>query len=124
MRAANGWRWRSAAKGTSGQWSSRRGEVVSGLTKLGTTDQTGTKILFKPDPQIFPNTTFAYDTIHKRLQDCAFLNAGVKVHIKDERTGQSDSFHYEDGLSEFVKYLNRTETPLTPEVIRISRGRS
>lgn len=96
-----------------------RGEVVSGLTKLGTTDQTGTKILFKPDPQIFPNTTFAYDTIHKRLQDCAFLNAGVRVHIKDERTGQSDTFHYEDGLREFVKYLNRTETPLTLEVIRI-----
>ncbi len=54
-----------------------RGEVVSELTKLGATDQTGTKITFKPDPQIFPNTTFSYDTIHKRLQDCAFLNAGV-----------------------------------------------
>ncbi|MFO1091813.1 MAG: DNA gyrase subunit B [Planctomycetaceae bacterium] len=96
-----------------------RGEVVSGLTKLGTTDQTGTKILFKPDPQIFPNTTFVYDTLHKRLQDCAFLNAGIKVYIKDERSGQSDAFHYEDGLREFVKHLNRTETPLTPEVIRI-----
>jgi len=96
-----------------------RGEVVSGLTKLGTTDQTGTKILFKPDPQIFPSTTFVYDTIHKRLQDCAFLNAGIRIFIKDERTGQSDAFFYEDGLREFVKFLNRTETPITPDVIRI-----
>ena len=96
-----------------------RGEVTSELTKLGTTDQTGTKILFKPDPQIFANTNFIYDTIHKRLQDCSFLNAGIRVFIKDERTQQSDTFHYEDGLREFVAYLNRTETPLTPEVIRI-----
>ena len=96
-----------------------RGEVASGLTKLGTTDQTGTKILFKPDPQIFPSTTFVYDTIHKRLQDCAFLNAGIRIFIKDERTGQSDGFFYEDGLREFVKFLNRTETPVTPDVIRI-----
>jgi len=96
-----------------------RGEMISGLTKLGTTDQSGTKILFKPDPQIFPSTVFVYDTIHKRLQDCAFLNAGVRVFIKDERSGQSDAFHYEDGLREFVKFLNRTETPITADVIRI-----
>lgn len=96
-----------------------RGDVVSELKKLGTTDQTGTKILFKPDPQIFANTTFVYDTIHKRLQDCSFLNAGIRVFIKDERTEQSDEFHYEDGLREFVKFLNRTENPITQEVIRI-----
>jgi DNA gyrase subunit B len=96
-----------------------RGLVTAPLEKGGPTDQTGTKVTFKPDPQIFPVTTFVYDTIHKRLQDCAFLNAGVRVQISDERTGQSDTFHYEDGLTEFVKWINRTENPLHPDVIRI-----
>ncbi len=97
-----------------------QGRRVTDLTKLGATDRTGTKVSFKPDPEIFPNTTFNYDTIHKRLQDCAFLNPGIRIQIIDERTGQSDTFHYEDGLAEFVKHINRTENPLHPEVIRIS----
>lgn len=96
-----------------------RGRVTSPLVKGAPSDKTGTKVTFKPDPQIFPSTTFSYDIIHKRLQDCAFLNAGVRIHITDERTGQSDSFVYEDGLAEFVKWINRTETPIHPEVIRI-----
>ncbi|MGE0376989.1 MAG: DNA gyrase subunit B [Planctomycetaceae bacterium] len=97
-----------------------QGRPVTDLTKLGATDQRGTKVTFKPDPQIFPNTTFNYDTIHKRLQDCAFLNQGIRIHILDERTGQTDTFHYEDGLAEFVKHINRTENPLHPDVIRIT----
>jgi len=97
-----------------------RGEVASPLARLGKTEQTGTKVTFKPDPQIFPNTTFVYDTLHKRLQDCAFLNAGIRIQIRDERSGQSDTFHYEDGLTEFVKHLNRTENPVVPDVIRIA----
>lgn len=96
-----------------------RGRVTSDLVKGGPTEKTGTKVTFKPDSQIFPNTTFNYDIIHKRLQDCSFLNAGVKINVEDERTGQSDSFCYEDGLAEFVKWINRTETPIHPEVIRI-----
>ena len=96
-----------------------RGDVTSELTKLGATDQTGTKVTFKPDPEIFPNPSFAYDTLHKALQDAAFLNAGLRILISDERSGQSDEFHYEDGLVAFVQYLNRTENPLFPEVIRI-----
>jgi DNA gyrase subunit B len=96
-----------------------RGRMETPLTKGSATEQTGTKVTFKPDPQIFPNTNFNYDTIHKKLQDNAFLNAGIRINITDERTGQSDSFHYEDGLAEFVKWINRTETPLHPDVIRI-----
>ena len=94
-----------------------RGFVTSGLTKLGTTDQTGTKISFKPDPKIFPEVSFNYETLHRRLQDAAFLNAGMRCKLADERTGQSEEFYYENGLSEFVTYLNRTETPLHQEVI-------
>ena len=96
-----------------------RGKVTSQLQKGGPTDQSGTKVTFKPDHEIFPVTAFNYDTIHKRLQDCAFLNAGVRIVITDERTGQTDTFHYEDGLTEFVKWINRTENPLHPDVIRI-----
>jgi len=96
-----------------------KGRMTSPLSKGAATEQTGTKVTFKPDPTIFPNVTFNYDTIHKRLQDCAFLNAGVRINITDERTGQSDIFHYEDGLAEFVKWINRTETPIHPDVIRI-----
>lgn len=96
-----------------------KGRMVSPLSKGIATELTGTKVTFKPDPTIFPNTTFNYDTIHKRLQDCAFLNAGIRVNIKDERTGQSDSFRYEDGLAEFVKWINRTENPIHSDVIRI-----
>lgn len=94
-----------------------RGEVTGGLQKLGTTSSTGTKITFKPDAQIFPDTKFNYDTLQKRLQELAFLNKGVRIQLSDERTGQSDDFCYAGGLVEFIGWLNRTETPLFPEVI-------
>ncbi|MBR9802827.1 MAG: DNA gyrase subunit B [Rubinisphaera brasiliensis] len=97
-----------------------KGAVTSGLTKLGTTEQTGTKVTFMPDPTIFPDTTFSYEVLRKRLQDAAFLNAGIRIRLVDERSGQTDDFFYEDGLVEFVKHLNRTETALHPEVIRIN----
>jgi DNA gyrase subunit B len=97
-----------------------RGIMVNELSKLGKSDRTGTKITFKPDSEIFPNTSFVYDTLHKRLQDMAFLNAGIRIRLSDERSGQSDEFYYEDGLVEFVKHLNRTENPIFPDVIRIT----
>jgi DNA gyrase subunit B len=96
-----------------------RGEATSKLQKLGTSTHTGTKVTFKPDSQIFPDTKFHYDTLQKRLQELAFLNNGVKIQLSDERTGQKDEFHYSGWLAEFVAYLNRTETALFPEVIMI-----
>ena len=95
------------------------GLVTSGLTKLGTTEKTGTKISFKPDPKIFPEVAFSYETLHRRLQDAAFLNAGLRCKIVDERTGQSDEFHYDNGLVEFVQYLNRSEVVVHPDVIYV-----
>jgi len=97
-----------------------RGHVVEPLQKLGKTEKTGTKVSFFPDPEIFPDTKFVYDTLHKRLQELAFLNAGLRIRITDERTGQSDEFHYELGLIEFVQHLNRTDNPLFSQVISIS----
>ncbi len=96
-----------------------RGELTSDLKKIGTTDKTGTKVTFMPDKEIFPDINFNYETLKKRLQDAAFLNAGVRIRLIDERNDLSDEFYYEDGLVEFVKHLNRTETPLHPDVIKI-----
>lgn len=96
-----------------------RGLVTSPLRRLGTSSETGTRMTFKPDTDIFPDTKFSYDTLQKRLQELAFLNPGVRLRISDERTGQTEDHCYEGGLREFVTYLNRTETPLIPEVIMI-----
>jgi DNA gyrase subunit B len=96
-----------------------RGVMVNALKQLGKSDRTGTKITFKPDPQIFPDGRFSYDVLHKRMQELAFLTPGARILISDERTGQSDEFQYQDGIVEFVKHLNRTETPLSADVIRI-----
>ena len=96
-----------------------RGVLTDPLTKLGKSDQTGTKLSFKPDPEIFSETVFSYETLHRRLQELAFLSPGVRIHIRDERTSQSDEFHFENGLVEFVKYLNRASTADYNDVINI-----
>ena len=88
--------------------------MMSGLKQLGKSERTGTKITFRPDPQIFPDTKFSYDILHKRLQELAFLTPGAQILISDERSGQSDEFQYQDGIVEFVKHLNRTENACSP----------
>lgn len=96
-----------------------QGRRTSDLQTLGKSETTGTKVTFKPDPDIFPDTSFKFETVQSRLRHQAFLNAGVRIRLIDERTGQSDEFHYENGLIAFVEWLNRTETPLHPDVIHI-----
>lgn len=97
-----------------------RGKPTTELKKLGKSDTTGTKITFKADPEIFPDTRYNFEPLAKRLQELAFLNAGVRIRILDERTGERDEFHYPNGLIEFVKWLNRTETPLYDQIITIN----
>jgi DNA gyrase subunit B len=96
-----------------------QGKPTTDLKKLGKSDSTGTRITFKPDGTIFPDTKFAFETISKRIQELAFLNAGVRILLEDERTGQKDEYRYPDGILEFVKHLNRTETPLYEPIIRV-----
>jgi len=96
-----------------------QGAIKTPMQKLGKTDKSGTKITFKPDATIFPDTKFLYDTLTKRLQELAFLNAGIRIRINDERSGQSDEFYYEEGLIEFVRHLNRTESVLYEDIIHI-----
>ena len=97
-----------------------RSQVTSPLKKLGASSETGSTLTFKPDPQIFPDVNFHYDTLQRRLQELAFLNSGVKIQLIDDRDGRTDEFHYDGGLAEFVAWLNRTETVLFPEVISIA----
>ncbi|NWL87203.1 MULTISPECIES: DNA topoisomerase IV subunit B [unclassified Paenibacillus] len=83
------------------------GEPVTGLDIIGNTNKSGTKVTFKPDIRVFPNGIgLNYDTLADRLQEIAFLNSGLKVTLKDERSDRSDEFFYEGGASQFVEFLN------------------
>ncbi|MEC0242918.1 DNA topoisomerase IV subunit B [Paenibacillus dokdonensis] len=83
------------------------GEPVAGLEVLGNTNKTGTKVTFKPDIRVFhAGIQFNYDTLAERLQEIAFLNSGLRIVLKDERSGNSDEFYYEGGASQFVEFLN------------------
>ncbi|MCA9056927.1 MAG: DNA gyrase subunit B [Planctomycetaceae bacterium] len=96
-----------------------KGHRTSDLRQLGRSDRTGTKLSFLPDPTIFPDTVFSFDTLTKRLQELAFLTPGIRITLQDDRVKRTETFHYEDGLIEFVRYLNRTQTPIISDVIRI-----
>ncbi|MBI3837642.1 MAG: DNA gyrase subunit B, partial [Planctomycetia bacterium] len=97
-----------------------RGVPIGDVRRIGTTDKVGTKTIFKPDPLIFPNTKFVYNTLYRRLQELAFLNRGVKIVFRDERTGDGDSFQYQRGILEFVEHLNRASEPIHADIIYIA----
>jgi len=94
-----------------------RGVPTSEVRRIGRTDLRGTKTTFKPDPLIFPNTNFQYGILHRRLQELAFLNKGVRIVFHDERTDEGEAFHYENGIIEFVQHLNRASEPIHDDVI-------
>jgi DNA gyrase subunit B len=94
-----------------------RGKPVTGVDKVGTAVGTGTKTVFKPDPGIFETLEFQRDILTNRLRELAFLNKGIKITLSDERTGVTDTFHYEGGIIQFVQYLNEGKTPLNDRVI-------
>lgn len=96
-----------------------RGDPTTGLIKLEASNFTGTKISFRPDPEIFSNIEFHFDILSQRLREQAFLNKGVKVNILDERTGKTHNFLFEDGIKEFVQHLNRSAVPAHKEPIVI-----
>ena len=97
------------------------GQKKGDVEVLGKSEKTGTLIHFKPDPEIFSESTvYDYDIVRNRLRELAFLNRNIRIYLKDERTGAEDKFHAEGGINSYVEYLNRKRTPLTPEPIYIA----
>ncbi|WP_438445675.1 DNA topoisomerase IV subunit B [Gorillibacterium sp. sgz5001074] len=93
------------------------GEPVTGLEVLGNTNRTGTSVTFRPDAKVFAGgIAVSYDTLSERLQEIAFLNSGLKVVLKDERSGNEDTYLYEGGASQFVQFLNEDKTVLHPVI--------
>ncbi len=96
-----------------------RGNMTQEMTVVGSTDKTGTEVVFKPDPEMFDDTVYDYDTLHRRMREQAFLNAGVRIFIADRRPGhETEEFmHYEGGIREFVTFINQNKSPLHEQVI-------
>ena len=96
-----------------------RGKVTQPMQVVGDTDRHGTEVVFKPDPEMFEITEYSYDTLHTRMREEAFLNAGLKIHTIDERPGreQEDTMHYAGGIREFVSFLNQSKDPVHPDVV-------
>ncbi len=94
-----------------------RGVTQAPLKVIGSTRRRGTKISFKPDPEIFSITTFSYGTLAARLRELSFLNAGVKIVFRDERDEKERIYHYKGGIRSFVEWLNKSRTPIHPKPI-------
>jgi DNA gyrase subunit B len=94
-----------------------RGTPQNGLEITGTTEKRGTKITFRADAQIFETTEYSFETLSQRLRELAFLNAGVRIGITDERDGKSHEFLYEGGIREFVEFLNKNRTAVNEKPI-------
>ena len=102
-----------------------RGEITQSMLVVGNTDRSGTVVRFHPDPEMFDTTDFDYDTLHTRMREQAFLNAGLRITTEDRRPGseQKDTMHYAGGIREFVSYINRNKTALHEDVIYMSGER-
>ena len=99
-----------------------RGKITQNMTVIGQTDHTGTTVTFKPDPEMFDTLIYNYETLHTRMREEAFLNAGLRIQTVDLREGQEteDDMCYEGGIREFVTYKNRNKTPIHSDVVYMS----
>lgn len=101
------------------QQSYRRGLPQGPLEVIGKTKSRGTKITFKPDPEIFETVEFSSEYLAQRLRELAFLNKGLEIVLKDERTNKKETFNYKGGIVSFVEHLNKNKTPVHPKPIYI-----
>jgi DNA gyrase subunit B len=106
--------WRN---GETFQQTYHRGTPTGDLRQTGTTKRRGTKVTFKPDPEVFETTAFSFDVLAQRLRELAFLNAGIVVTLDDERDGKSHHFHYEGGIVSFVEHLNKNKVVVNEKPI-------
>ncbi len=102
-----------------------RGKITQEIRVVGRTDHTGTTVTFKPDPDMFETLEYNYETLHTRMREEAFLNAGLRIQTVDLRPGQEqeDDMYYEGGIREFVSFINRHKEPLHQEVIYMAGSR-
>jgi DNA gyrase subunit B len=100
-----------------------RGRPLGPLKATGSTDRTGTKITFKPDTEVFSNTEFSFDTLHTRLREISFLNAGLHVVFEDQRVGRTERYKFDDGIREFIVLLNKGKAPLHADVVYLKDTR-
>ena len=96
-----------------------KGKTVVPLYEKGVTEETGTTVHFLPDASIFTETVYSYETLRLRIRELAFLNKGVKIELRDERTNEGEIFHYEGGIISFVNYINRSKTAINEKPIYI-----
>ncbi len=98
-----------------------KGKPIELLKESGVTEKNGTRVTFWPDDTIFAMVTFDYDTIHSRLRELAFLNRGLEISLRDERSADHEDivFKYEGGINSFVKFINENKVPIFPEPIYI-----
>lgn len=99
----------------------KRGAVLTGLEKIGEAEGSGTKVHFKPDPEIFEETEYDFEILSQRLRELAFLNKGINITLIDEREDEvkEEVYHYEGGIKSFVSYLNRNKEVLHEEPIYV-----
>ncbi len=102
-----------------------RVEKTEDMHIIGTTDHTGTVVRCHPDPEMFDDTVYDYETLHVRMREQAFLNAGLRISTRDERTGKEafDEMYYEGGIREFVTFINRNKTAIHPATIYMQGDR-
>ncbi|MBQ6539443.1 MAG: DNA topoisomerase (ATP-hydrolyzing) subunit B [Oscillospiraceae bacterium] len=99
-----------------------RGDITQGITVIGDTDRHGTTVTFKPDGEMFDDTVYDYETLHKRMREQAFLNAGLRIRTIDKRGPEEvrHEMHYEGGIREFVTYLNKNKDVVHDDVIYVT----
>jgi len=97
----------------------RRGDPVTKIAAIGVSERTGTKVTFKPDPEVFKGTEYSFELLSQRLRELSYLNRGLTITIRDERSDKAHEFRFEGGLLQFVADLNSSKTPIHDKPISV-----
>src|SRR5947207_406963 len=99
--------WKSRSSATARSTSKSTGAAQAPLKEIGRSEQTGTRVTFRPDSEMFPSLDFSFDMLSQRLRELAFLNKGISITIEDERSQKKHELLYKGGIVSFVEHLNR-----------------